>query len=136
SAIRFITEGVAGPLGRPLALASFVPQAYAWPDLPSAFLYINICIHLLNGVLVVWFIYCLTRARDATSQAGWFAVMTGFVWMVLPILVSSSLLIVQRMTTLSATFTLFGLIGYLYCRRLLEEKPRLSLALMTLALAL
>ena len=32
SAVQYIGSGVAGPLGRPIALASFAAQAYAWPD--------------------------------------------------------------------------------------------------------
>lgn len=131
SAFRFISEGFAGPLGRPLALASFVPQAYAWPDAPDALIYTNICLHLLNGVLVVWVLFLLGSACGRErAQAARIAAMSGAVWMLLPILASSSLLIVQRMTTLSATFSLTGLVGYFYSRSLLGRRPALSVALM------
>jgi hypothetical protein len=52
----------------------------------------------------------------------------------MPLLASSSLLIVQRMTTLSATFVLCGLAGYMAARRHVAEQPRVALAGMTLAL--
>jgi len=38
--------------------------------------------------------------------------LTGALWLLLPILASSSLFIIQRMTTLSAAFVLTGLIFY------------------------
>jgi hypothetical protein len=55
-------------LGRPIALASFVPQAYAWPDAPDVFLRTNILIHLLNGILVTWFLYLLGRAQGQDEK--------------------------------------------------------------------
>ena len=137
SALRFIVSGNAGPLGRPLALATFVPQAEAWPDRPDVFLKTNILIHLFNGFLVSWFLYLLGLARGAKDQqAAYAAVGSAAVWMLLPILASSSLFIVQRMTTLSATFVLLGAIGYLYARRLAAQRPFLGLVLMSISLGL
>lgn len=137
SALRFITHGSAGPLGRPLALASFVTQAYAWPHSPEVFLATNIAIHLLNGTLVVWAFYLLGIARgDAGARAALTASMSGAIWMLLPILASSSLMIVQRMTTLSTVFVLAGLIVYLYGRRLIDRRPILALVSMSAALTL
>lgn len=134
-AFLFIAEGSAGPLGRPLALASFIPQAYAWPDAPDVFLYVNVCLHLLNGVLVAWLMYLISTARqDRYSRATYLASMGAAIWMVLPLLASSSLLIVQRMTLLSATFLLVGLIGYLLARRILTSRPKLAMSLMTMAI--
>ena len=48
SALYFVLSGDSGPLGRPLALASFVPQAAAWELDATPFLRVNILIHLLN----------------------------------------------------------------------------------------
>lgn len=132
SAIAFVFEGIAGPTGRPIALASFAAQAYAWPSSPSTFLYSNICLHLLNGVLVVYLAHLLLLTRfGQRSQPDLTAIFAGGLWMLLPILASSSLLIVQRMTTLSATFVLLGFIAYLLSRERIHSRPITSLVLMT-----
>ena len=134
-ALGFIVAGTAGPLGRPIALASFVPQAYAWPDSPEVFLRTNILIHLANGALVTWFLYLLGRAREKTEQqAALTAAVAGVIWMLTPLLASSSLLIVQRMTTLAAMFMLLGAIGYMYARRTAERSPARALCGMSIAL--
>jgi protein O-mannosyl-transferase len=135
SAFRFITTGESGPLGRPIALASFAAQAYAWPDSPEVFLRTNILIHLLNGALVAWLLYLLGLAQHQTERkATLIGAASGGIWMLMPMLASSSLFIVQRMTTLSAAFVLLGAIAYLYARRLSQRSPTLALSAMTIAL--
>ena len=137
SALRFIVSGDAGPLGRPLALATFVPQAAAWPDRPDVFLRTNILIHLFNAILVSGFLYLLGLARgSADREAAYASVGGATVWMLMPILASSSLFIVQRMTTVSATFVLLGAIGYLLARPLASRRPILALLLMSVCLGL
>ena len=135
SALHFVLSGDAGPLGRPLALASFLPQASAWGTDATPFIRANILIHLINGLLV--FLFSGQVARTLVSDrkdALILAVSTTAVWLLMPLLASSSLLIVQRMTTLSATFVLCGLAGYMAARRHVAEQPRVALAGMTLAL--
>ena len=135
SASSFVLSGDAGPLGRPLALASFLPQASAWGSDATPFIRANILIHLINGLLV--FLFAGQVARTVVSDRKdelLLAFGTAAVWLLMPLLASSSLLIVQRMTTLSATFVLCGLTGYMTARRRLTEKPRVALAGMTLAL--
>jgi protein O-mannosyl-transferase len=135
SALQFITTGESGPLGRPIALASFAPQAYAWPGSPEVFLRTNIFLHLLNGALVAWVLFLLGQARGQTDRLASLSAAAGAgIWMLMPILASSTLLIVQRMTTLSAAFVLLGIIGYLYARSLSRHRPVLALSGMTMAL--
>jgi protein O-mannosyl-transferase len=135
TAFQFVSSGSAGPLGRPLALGSFIPQAYAWPSAPEVFLHTNILLHLLNGVLVTWLLYLLGCARKQPEQkAALIAVGAGTIWLLIPLLASSSLLIVQRMTTLSAAFTLLGAVGYMYARQSSDRRPVLALLGMTVAL--
>ena len=137
SAFRFIATGVSGPLGRPIALASFTPQAYAWPDATDILLRTNILIHLLNGTLVIWFLYLLGLARyQPERQAALVAAAAGTIWMLMPLLASSSLFIVQRMTTLSALFMLVGAVGYMYAREASDRRPVAALFGMTLALGI
>ena len=135
SALQFVLAGTAGPLGRPLALVSFVPQAAAWGSNAEPFIRINVLIHLLNGLLVFAFARQIAQVTLADKRDVTFlALSVSALWIFMPLLASSSLLIVQRMTTLSATFVLAGLCTYMIARRQLELRPTASIAGMSFAL--
>lgn len=136
SALRFILSGSAGPGGRPLALASFVPQAGSWEDGARPFLTVNILIHLVNACLSGAFLYLLTVARGTgKSNALLVSVTAMMLWLFMPLLATSTLMIVQRMTTLSAMFVLLGLCGYLLARRSVPHRKRIGLVTMSAVLA-
>jgi tetratricopeptide (TPR) repeat protein len=137
SALHFVLSGSAGPLGRPLALASFLPQASAWGSDAEPFLRINILIHLLNGLLVFAFArqLGLVNAHER-REATYLALAVTALWLFMPLLASSSLMIVQRMTTMSATFVLAGLNGYMVARSWLDRKPAAALTAMSAILVL
>lgn len=119
SALNFVLSGDAGPLGRPVALATFLMQRGAYPDSAAPFLWANIAIHLFNVVLLGLLVWRLQRQLPAMllrDQAPWLPVAVAFLWGVLPILASASLMVVQRMTTLSALFTLLAAHAYLSAR--------------------
>lgn len=137
SAMYFVFTGDSGPLGRPLALASFLPQAPAWGLDATPFIRVNILVHLLNGLLLFLFARQLAKVflhdrRDILLLA--FA--TTAVWLFMPLLASSSLLIVQRMTTLSATFVLLGLNAYMIARERIDTRQNAALAAMSLSLVI
>jgi tetratricopeptide (TPR) repeat protein len=135
SAIEFMFSGIAGPTGRPLALASFALQAEQWTQGPSAFLRVNILIHLVNAALLAAFLYQLSIQRAvARYEAALVATAAASLWVLMPLLVTASLLIVQRMTTLSAMFMLLGLNGYLYSRARIGIRPKQALAGMSASL--
>ena len=135
SALQFVVSGGAGPLGRPLSLATFLPQAAMWNESAAPFIRVNIAIHLLNGLLACLFFLQLTRARSGEHpNEKLIAIAAMALWLFLPLLASSSLMIVQRMTTLTATFMLLGLNGYLYARSRIESDSRAALTGMTAAL--
>lgn len=115
SSLVFVASGEAGPLSRPVALASFLLNLGDWPNRPQGFLHVNILIHLLNGALMAWFALRLVRlTRAGHSQcAEWIGLSAAGLWLLLPVLVSTSLIIIQRMASLSATFLLAGLLVYL-----------------------
>lgn len=137
SAAEYALSGNAGPLGRPIAMASFLIHRNAWPDRPDEFLRVNLLIHLLNGLLVAWVAFRLARARGSdTDSAAGTATLCASLWSAMPILASTSLLIVQRMTSLSATFALAGLVAYLIFRRGLERRPGRSMTGMSICLAI
>jgi len=135
STVNFVLSGTAGPLGRPLALMTFAAQASKWNSGAAPFLQINILIHLLNGLLLYLFVRQLARELGIRrGDAGILALATAAFWLLMPLLASSTLMIVQRMTTLSATFMLGGLNGYLFARRSLDARPNTALAGMGAAL--
>ena len=136
TATDFILSGTAGPTGRPLALLSFVIQAEQWEQGASAFLKVNVLIHLINAVLLAWCLYFLAQTQSVNRHSAVLvAAATASAWVIMPLLASSSLLVVQRMTTLSALFTLLGLGGYLLARSKINARPGAALAGMSVSLA-
>jgi hypothetical protein len=135
SALAYCLSGAAGPLGRPITLCSFAAQAYAWPGHTEILLRTNVLIHLINGCLVAWALLLVSLARGLPMRSSaYLAVAASGIWLALPLLASSSLFIVQRMTTLSALFVLVGIVAYLYARRLACERPIAALIWMTASL--
>jgi hypothetical protein len=116
-------SGFAGPSGRPLSLLTFSLQHGSWPDNPAEFKLFNLFVHLLNTLLV----FCLCRLLAGTllanaGQKAFLCVVVTALWSLHPIQISTTLYVVQRMTQLSALFSLLGMIGYLHVRlRLLRD---------------
>lgn len=102
--------------GRPLAFASFLLQADAWPQNSSSLLRINVAIHLCNASLLFVIAYLILRLRKEQQEYKDFYVSlsAAFLWAVLPLLASTSLIAIQRMTGLAALFGLFGLLIFVY----------------------
>jgi tetratricopeptide (TPR) repeat protein len=123
TALVFIFGGRSSDIGRPLALASFLVNSSSWPAVPADFLRFNTGIHLLNGVLVAWFTLRLLESSPRVSRVipesrrPLVAVSTALLWLLNPLLLSTSMMIVQRMTLLSATSVLVTLIAYLGVRK-------------------
>ncbi len=133
----FVLAGASGPSGRPLALLTFALQADAWDAGARPFLVANILIHLLNALLLASCLYCLTRAQDVDrDRSAMVAVLAAGIWVLMPLLATSSLAVIQRMTTLSATFVLLGLLGYLLARRRIEQAPSSALPWMSASLVI
>lgn len=141
SALQFILGGRAGPTGRPVALLSFALQADAWPDRPEAMLAVNIIIHLINGLLVFFVAALLARLTAAAHGASaarqlWLAALAASAWVLAPFLASASLMVIQRMTTLSATFMFAGMAVYLLGRMRVQRRPLQAAVIMTLGAGL
>ncbi len=112
------TTGSAGILGRPVSVLSFLLQHESWPD-PRNFKLVNLIIHLFNGCLLALCCALIgsqwrTRAIPLLGVA-----IICFVWLAHPIQVSTVLYVVQRMTLLSAAFSLLSIIFYLLGRKFL-----------------
>ena len=135
SAADFILSGEGGPSGRPLALATFALQAESWEKGPAAFLVVNIFIHLLNAVILAWCLYRLALLQALDShRAATIASAAAATWVLMPLLSTATLLVVQRMTSLSAMFVLLGLGAYLLARSRIESAPSRALVGMSASL--
>lgn len=120
--VTYLLSGFASPLGRPIAMASFLLDADTWPADPVRFKQTNVLIHQLNGALLCLVIFHLLRARLVeTRRAAWTAVLASGMWLLHPYFVSTTLYVVQRMALLAATFTLAAVGCYVAGRRLTEQ---------------
>ena len=110
-------SNTSGPLGRPLAALSFGIDHYrAGGFNPLAFKLTNLAIHLLNVLLVYALAGRLTRRLGAGEIAPAVALFCALLWGLHPLQLTSVLYVVQRMTSLSATFTLAAVLCWLQAR--------------------
>ncbi len=122
-----------GPTHRPIAMASFALNVLAsgggkriqYGATPMK--WTNVGIHLLNGLLIFILLRLLLgqyrRLRPETSERAceWAALVVTAAWLLAPINLTSVLYVIQRMTSLAATFSLLGLIAFVMGRRHLYE---------------
>ena len=111
-------SGSAGPLKRPISLLSFALNYYSTGVYPLGFKNTNLAIHLVNGLLVLWFSGLILRARASLSgtlnsvQMSACALAVSAIWLVHPINLTSVLHVVQRMNSLASGFALLAIICY------------------------
>jgi len=120
--LRYITSGIADPTGRPLTLLTFLLDAHNWPADPFPFKRTNLILHLLNGALLYALLAklgCLLGHADRQGRTA--ALLGATLWLLHPLLVSTTLYIVQREAMLPATCTLAGLLLWLHGRQLLVQ---------------
>ncbi|MCI0401856.1 MAG: pilus assembly protein PilF [Gammaproteobacteria bacterium] len=124
-------SGYAGPFKRPISMLSFALNHVLGGFNPFYFKLTNLFIHLVNGVLIYALVCLLLRAyRHITARPlaretiGWLALGVTGAWLLHPLNLTAVLYVVQRMTSLSASFILLGLLCYLTGRlRQLVGKP-------------
>jgi tetratricopeptide (TPR) repeat protein len=118
----FVFNGISSPLGRPLALATFLLDDNTWPSHAEWFKTTNLKIHILTGLFLCWASLHLMRLYGKhEATAAWIALLSASIWMLHPYMVSTTLYVVQRMAQLAAMFVFMGLAGYLYGRCLLSS---------------
>ena len=121
-----------GASGRGVAMLSFAAQYQSWPGEPAAFKRVNLLIHLFNGVLIFFLVARLLALIGVPAiRSYWIAIFACALWLLNPMQVSTVLYVVQRMTELSATFMLLGLLVYLRGRQQVLAHPKLGYAVMT-----
>jgi hypothetical protein len=130
----YLTSGNADPIGRPLALLSFLIDADNWPADPEPFKRTGILLHLLNGLLLASLLLRLgrkLRLDEGRARAG--AWLGAAVWTFHPFLVSTTLYVVQREAMLPASFTLLGALLWLAGRDRFAQGRRGGLPLLLAA---
>jgi len=120
--VEFIMSARSGPLGRPLSLASFTLDGQAWPTDPRPFRITNLIIHLINGLFVFLLVRLIFSTAYKRETAENLALLCMTLWLLHPLLVSTTAYIIQRMTQLSSLFTLAGLLSYMLGRKHLADR--------------
>lgn len=114
---RYVTSGTADPAGRPLSLLSFLLDARDWPAAAAPFKRTNLALHLINGVLLFALLRRLGKEAPAYSRYparfDLAACLASSLWLLHPLLVSTTLYVVQREAMLPTSFTLLGLLLWL-----------------------
>jgi hypothetical protein len=113
----------AGLLQRPVSMLSFALNKFFWGNDPYSFKVVNLSIHVLNGLGIFFLTNLLISLYRKNSgfphsiqNVRLFSLFVALVWLVHPINLTSVLYIVQRMTSLSAFFSILALIYYCYER--------------------
>ena len=111
---------------RPVAKLSFAMNYFIGGLEPYGFKLVNLLIHLFTAwtiFLILSWIFRADRLLDNNiyhplkpDYSHWIALLTAVIWVIHPLNVSTVLYSVQRMTQLSALFTLLGFAAYLRCR--------------------
>lgn len=121
-------SGHSGPLLRPLSMMSFAANYYATGQDPYYFKLTNLAIHLFNGIgvfLVTSLLLSFYRRRFepglSLAHAQWIGAAVTAAWLLHPFNLTSVLYVVQRMTSLSALFSIWGLALFVWGRIRLYE---------------
>jgi len=120
---------------RPLASLSFAAQYLATGLDPYWMKLGNLLIHLLNGLLFFvlgWML--IARVPGYQQHASALAALVSTAWLLLPIHLTVTLYVVQRMESLANLFVLLGLIGYLRGRSWMRARPLAGMSLCTASL--
>ena len=119
-----------GLLYRPISMLSFAFNFYFFGEGSFSFKLANLIIHLINALLIL----CLTRRLLLACRRryqfdwkdiniNWASMLIAAAWALHPLNLTTVLFIVQRMTSLSALFTLAGMLAYVVGReRMLAGK--------------
>jgi hypothetical protein len=106
-----VQANMSSPLGRPLAMISFLFEKSYFDAGIYGQKTTNLYLHLFNACLVLIFARYLFRATGQ-SPAGLLAQLAASLWLLAPLLLSTTLYVVQRMAIQSALFSLLALICY------------------------
>ena len=117
SFIHAIFSNQSGPMGRPVSMLTFALQASSWPAHPEHFKQVNLLLHLVTAWLLYVFVHRLAIVfRTPPMSRNHLASITACLWAFHPLLATTVLYPVQRMTILAALFGVLALIQWLRFR--------------------
>lgn len=122
-----IFNNKSGPLGRPVAMASFSANHALGLFSTQALKATNLLLHLISGILLFLLLNRLFRLKAPASiliSAPTLAAVISVWWLLLPLHISSVLYIVQRMTLLASLFSLATCLIYTVGRDELQSNRR------------
>lgn len=116
-------------LGRPISALTFGMNSAASGMDTWMLKATNLALHIIVALLLFWFIGLLleqfSEQNHSSKKISWFfAAAVTWIWSIHPLQVSTVLYIVQRMTILSALFSLAALITFLKARHALCSNKR------------
>ena len=123
-------------LVRPLSMLSFAMDWYLGDGNPHRMKVVNLCIHLINGILLFFLIRRIARIASRKPQTKQvpenfvdiLALCVSAAWLLSPINFTAVGYIVQRMESLCQIFVLSGLWGYVSAReRMLSRNTSITL---------
>lgn len=106
-----VLSNASGVLRRPISNASFLLNFAAFGDSAFAFKAVNLALHLLTGFLV-FRLMLATLERISRPDAPKLAAVAAIAWCAHPLLLSSVAYVVQRMTILSALFSILAITSF------------------------
>ncbi len=114
-------SGQAGHLKRPIPMLSFALNIYFAENNVYAMKITNLIIHILCALLIIYFLSLLVSTNNKLEQKNFItlsplAIVVGIAWLLHPFNLTSVLYVVQRMTSLSALFTITACICYVVYR--------------------
>lgn len=118
-----LASGISGQFGRPVSQLAFALNFNFSGFDPFAFKLINLVIHSVNGVLIYLLAYQVLDSLQfklKLTNKGLCAALVAVAWLIHPIQLTSVLYVVQRMTSLSASFLLLAMIVHVLARRRTE----------------
>ncbi|KAA1176389.1 hypothetical protein FWJ25_04480 [Marinobacter salinexigens] len=104
-------SGNAGPLKRPIPVASFILTDWIFGDSAQPYKWGNLTVHWLCSVLVAVLSYLILALKYSSSgRTVWAGMIAGILFAVHPLQLTSVLYVVQRMTSMAAVFMVAALI--------------------------
>ena len=130
-------SGSAGPLGRPVSMLSFALNYGLFGEKTFSFKLTNLIIHYINSILVYFLslkLFSLYEGSSNDKSIKIAAVFVALFWALHPLNLTNVLYVVQRMNSLSALFTLAGLVSYVYGRQKMLSRKSPSLGILLVGL--
>lgn len=127
-----------GPLGRPIAMLSFMTSAALGGSDPFGYKLFNLVLHLLNAGLIIVLVQRLLSVDGKFAGRTIYlpALAVATIWAIHPIQISTVAYVIQRMAQLATLFTLLALIAFAIASTAqLSSRSRRSLVFLVLPVA-